>query len=55
LAAGYGDYEEARMVAELWNVSRGALSADAFIARYGFHGPEEGEISRSRGVRTLVW
>jgi phosphohistidine swiveling domain-containing protein len=45
LAAGFGDYEEARMVAELWNVSRGALSVDAFIARYGFHGPEEGEIS----------
>jgi phosphohistidine swiveling domain-containing protein len=45
LAAGYGGYEEARMVAELWNVSRGALSADAFVARYGFHGPEEGEIS----------
>jgi pyruvate,water dikinase len=45
LAAGYGDYEEARMVAELWNVSRGGLSVDAFIARYGFHGPEEGEVS----------
>lgn len=45
LAAGYGGYEEARMVAELWNVSRGALSADAFVARYGFHGPEEGEVS----------
>ncbi len=45
LAAGYGDYEEARMVAELWNVSRGRLSVNAFIARYGFHGPEEGEIS----------
>ncbi|MCV7412431.1 hypothetical protein AWC05_17600 [Mycobacterium florentinum] len=45
LAAGYGGYEEARMVAELWNVSRGALSVDAFVARYGFHGPEEGEVS----------
>jgi phosphohistidine swiveling domain-containing protein len=45
LAAGYGGYEEARMVAALWNVSRGALSVDAFVARYGFHGPEEGEIS----------
>jgi len=45
LAAGYGDYEEARMVTELWNVSGGRLSLDAFIARYGFHGPAEGEIS----------
>ena len=45
LAAGYGGYEEAGMVAELWNVSRGALPVDAFVARYGFHGPEEGEVS----------
>ena len=45
LAAGYGDYEEARMVAELWEVSRGRRSVGAFITRYGFHGPEEGEIS----------
>jgi phosphohistidine swiveling domain-containing protein len=45
LAAGYGDYEEARMVSELWKVSRGQLSVDAFIGRYGFHGPQEGEIS----------
>jgi pyruvate,water dikinase len=45
LAAGYGGYDEAGMVAALWNVSRGALSVDAFVARYGFHGPEEGEIS----------
>jgi phosphohistidine swiveling domain-containing protein len=45
LAAGYGGYEEARMIAALWNVSRGVLSVDAFVARYGFHGPEEGEIS----------
>ncbi|ORW99885.1 hypothetical protein AWC29_26340 [Mycobacterium triplex] len=45
LAAGYGGYEEAGMVAALWNVSRGALSVDAFVARYGFHGSEEGEIS----------
>jgi pyruvate,water dikinase len=45
LAAGYGGYEEAQMVAELWQVSRGALSVDAFVARFGFHGPEEGELS----------
>jgi pyruvate,water dikinase len=45
LAAGHGGYEEARMIAALWNVSRGALSVDAFVAHYGFHGPEEGEVS----------
>jgi phosphohistidine swiveling domain-containing protein len=45
LAAGYGGYEEAQMVSALWNLSRGALSVEAFVARYGFHGPEEGEVS----------
>ncbi len=33
------------MVAAFWKVSRGSLSVDAFVARYGFHGPEEGEVS----------
>lgn len=45
LAGGYGGFEEAHMVAELWKVSRGALSVDDFVSRYGFHGPEEGEVS----------
>ena len=45
LAGGYGGYEEAQMVAGLWNLSRGTLSVDDFISRYGFHGPEEGEVS----------
>lgn len=45
LAAGYGGYEEAGMVAALWNVSRGVLSVDAFVGQYGFHGPQEGEVS----------
>ncbi|GLB80884.1 hypothetical protein Mkiyose1088_12590 [Mycobacterium kiyosense] len=45
LAGGYGGYEEAEMVAAFWKVSRGSLSVDAFVARYGFHGPEEGEVS----------
>jgi pyruvate,water dikinase len=45
LAGGYGGYEESWMVADLWKVSRNELSANAFVARYGFHGPDEGEVS----------
>ncbi len=45
LAGGYGNFEEADMVTALWQVSRGLLSVDEFVSRYGFHGPEEGEIS----------
>ena len=43
-----GDLVEIAMLNELWEVSRGARSLDAFIAEHGFHGPNEGElISRS--------
>jgi pyruvate,water dikinase len=43
--AGYGGHEESQMVRDLWNVSRGRLDLDAFLARHGYHGPREGEIS----------
>jgi len=45
LASGYGNFEEADMVSALWQVSRDRLSVADFVARYGFHGPDEGEIS----------
>ncbi|ORW23641.1 PEP-utilizing enzyme [Mycobacterium palustre] len=45
LASGYGNFEEADMVRALWQVSRGRLPVADFVARYGFHGPDEGEIS----------
>lgn len=45
LAAGYGNYEEASMLSDLWKVARNTLSVQAFVARHGFHGPEEGELS----------
>lgn len=45
LAAGYGNYEEASMLSDLWKVARETLSVQAFVARHGFHGPEEGELS----------
>ena len=43
-----GDLIEVTMLNELWEVSRGARTLDAFVAEHGFHGPNEGElISRS--------
>ena len=32
-------------MADLWSVSRGTLSMDAFLVAHGYHGPAEGEIS----------
>ena len=43
-----GDLVEVMMLNELWEVSRGTRTLDAFVAEHGFHGPNEGElISRS--------
>jgi pyruvate,water dikinase len=45
LAGGHGGHEETAMVRDLWACSRGRLGLDAFVARYGYHGPREGDIS----------
>jgi pyruvate,water dikinase len=46
LMTGYGtSFEETRLMADLWSVSRGMLSMDAFLAVHGYHGPAEGEVS----------
>lgn len=45
LTSGYGGYEEAAMIEELWRVARAERTGEQFLARYGFHGPDEGEIS----------
>lgn len=46
LMTGYGtSFEETRLMTDLWSVSRGAQSMDAFLAAHGYHGPAEGEIS----------
>ncbi|MGH3629498.1 MAG: PEP-utilizing enzyme, partial [Mycobacterium sp.] len=48
LVTGYGDFEESRIAAELWAVSRGRLSMEEFVGRHGYHGPREGAVdSRS--------
>jgi pyruvate,water dikinase len=45
LAGGYGDVPETAVVADLWRASRGTIALDEVVARHGFHGPMEGEIS----------
>ena len=45
LVTGYGDMAETAYVGDLWDVSRSALSLDEFVARHGYHGPNEGELA----------
>ena len=48
LITGYGEMEEAEAAADLWDVSRGEMEMDQFVAEHGFHGPSEGALqSRS--------
>lgn len=48
LVTGYGDFEEARVAADLWAVSRERLTMTEFVAAHGYHGPSEGTLhSRS--------
>jgi phosphohistidine swiveling domain-containing protein len=45
LASGFGGMEESRLVGDLWEVSRGRLTLEAFVADHGYHGFSEGEIA----------
>jgi pyruvate,water dikinase len=45
LMVGYPGMEEFRTTVALWDVSRGTISLDEFLAAHGFHGPHEGEIA----------
>jgi pyruvate,water dikinase len=45
LVTGYGQMAETAVAADLWEVSRGRLELDEFVARHGYHGPDEGELS----------
>lgn len=49
LMAGQGSHEESVVLADLWSVSRGRLDLSEFLARHGYHGPGEGEVSN------VVW
>ena len=45
LAAGFGGVPEMALVGGIWECSRGTMSVQQLIDRYGFHGPAEGELS----------
>jgi pyruvate,water dikinase len=45
LLGGFGDLEEIRVSAELWQVAQGTLDRATFLARNGFRGPADGELS----------
>jgi pyruvate,water dikinase len=46
LASGFGGMEESRLVADLWEVSRGRMTLQAFVTKHGYHGFSEGDIAR---------
>jgi rifampicin phosphotransferase len=45
LMMGHGQHEETACVTDMWDCSRGRLSTDEFLARHGYHGPDEGELT----------
>ncbi|WP_019877033.1 PEP-utilizing enzyme [Sporichthya polymorpha] len=42
---GYGEMAETAFVGDLWDVSRGRIELSEFLARHGYHGPNEGELA----------
>ena len=49
LMGGHGGHEETALLRDLWQVSRGRMALEHFLAAYGYHGPREGDI------RSVVW
>jgi pyruvate,water dikinase len=49
LVAGYGGHEEAELVNDMWDLSRDRIDLPTFLARHGYHGWQEGELS------SLTW
>jgi pyruvate,water dikinase len=45
LATGYGGLDEAALIDDLLRVSRDELPMAAFLARFGYHGPAEGDVA----------
>lgn len=45
LVSGYGATEEVRILEDVWLLSQGQLTEAVFLARHGYHGPDEGELS----------
>jgi pyruvate, water dikinase len=49
LMSGYGAHEESALLADIWACSRRRLPFDQLVARYGYHGPNEGQM------HSLMW
>lgn len=47
LLGGFGEMEEIRTSADLWSVAHDRLPMATFLARHGFRGPADGELSNA--------
>jgi pyruvate,water dikinase len=45
LMTGYGAMEEVGTIADVWAVAHDELTFDEFLARHGYHGPDEGSLA----------
>jgi pyruvate,water dikinase len=45
LLGGFGDMEEIRVTADLWQVARAGRALEDFLSQHGFRGPADGELS----------
>ncbi|HEX6390107.1 MAG TPA: PEP-utilizing enzyme [Solirubrobacteraceae bacterium] len=45
LVGGLAAVEERATLADIWSYAHGTLDRDTVVARHGFHGPDEGELS----------
>src|SRR5690606_2128882 len=45
LSGGYGKMKDTEVLEDLWRTAKGELTLDVFLARHGYHGPDEGEVS----------
>jgi phosphohistidine swiveling domain-containing protein len=57
LMTGYGGVDETEVIADLWNLANGTLPMTEFVARHGYHGPNEGNLPSFvwREDHTPVW
>jgi phosphohistidine swiveling domain-containing protein len=49
LLTGLGGLEEADLIGDVWSVAHGGLDLEEFLARHGYHGPDEGSLT------SVVW
>lgn len=49
LMTGYGSFEETAMLGDLWELATSGLDLAEFLARHGYHGPDEGNLT------SVVW